>query len=303
MRLDFNQSNGVVCFGEILWDMLPHATLPGGAPMNVAYHLNKLGINASLISKTGDDTWGQDLRTILSEAAIDTKYTQIDSVLETGKVLASVGANHEVTYDIKQPVAWDAIEINNQILDAVARSSYFVYGSLASRSPKSYQTLLALKEVAAKQVFDINLRAPHYSRNIIETLLSGVHLLKMNEAELALVASWYFEGLTVKDQIKTIRDRFNIHKIVVTLGAAGAIYYENDNFFQAPTFSITVADTIGSGDAFLAGFLQGLLHQKKPSEALAYAAALGALVATQHGACPNYNSAQIDAMLAKALVV
>lgn len=303
MRLDFNQSNGVVCFGEILWDMLPHATLPGGAPMNVAYHLNKLGINASLISKTGDDTWGQGLRTILSEAAIDTKYTQIDSVLETGKVLASVGANHEVTYDIKQPVAWDAIEINNQILDAVARSSYFVYGSLASRSPKSYQTLLALKEVAAKQVFDINLRAPHYSRNIIETLLSGVHLLKMNEAELALVASWYFEGLTVKDQIKTIRDRFNIHKIVVTLGAAGAIYYENDNFFQAPTFSITVADTIGSGDAFLAGFLQGLLHQKKPSEALAYAAALGALVATQHGACPNYNSAQIDAMLAKALVV
>lgn len=303
MRLDFNQSNGVVCFGEILWDMLPHATLPGGAPMNVAYHLNKLGINASLISKTGDDTWGQDLRTILSEAAIDTKYTQIDSVLETGKVLASVGANHEVTYDIKQPVAWDAIEINNQILDAVARSSYFVYGSLASRSPKSYQTLLALKEVAAKQVFDINLRAPHYSRNIIETLLSGVHLLKMNEAELALVASWYFEGLTVKDQIKTIRDRFNIHKIVVTLGAAGAIYYENDNFFQAPTFSITVADTIGSGDAFLAGFLQGLLNQKKPSEALAYAAALGALVATQHGACPNYNSAQIDAMLVKALVV
>lgn len=303
MRLDFNQSNGVVCFGEILWDMLPHATLPGGAPMNVAYHLNKLGINASLISKTGDDTWGQDLRTILSEAAIDTKYTQMDSVLETGKVLASVGANHEVTYDIKQPVAWDAIEINNQILDAVARSSYFVYGSLASRSPKSYQTLLALKEVAAKQVFDINLRAPHYSRNIIETLLFGVHLLKMNEAELALVASWYFEGLTVKDQIKTIRDRFNIHKIVVTLGASGAIYYENDNFFQAPTFSITVADTIGSGDAFLAGFLQGLLHLKKPSEALAYAAALGALVATQHGACPNYNSAQIDAMLAKALVV
>lgn len=301
--MDFNQSSGVVCFGEILWDMLPHATLPGGAPMNVAYHLNKLGVNASLISKIGDDTWGQDLRTVLNEAAIDTKYTQMDPVLETGKVLASVGANHEVTYEIKQPVAWDAIEINNQILDAVARSSYFVYGSLASRSPKSYQTLLALKEVAAKQVFDINIRAPHYSRNTVETLLSGVHLLKMNEAELALVASWYFEGLTFKDQIKTIRDRFNIHKIVVTLGAAGAIYYENDNFFQAPTFSITVADTIGSGDAFLAGFLQGLLHQKKPSEALAYAAALGALVATQHGACPNYNSAQIDAMLVKALVV
>ena len=301
--MNSDQSNGVVCFGEILWDMLPHATLPGGAPMNVAYHLNKLGVTASLISKIGDDTWGQDLRTVLSEASIDTKFTQIDSVLETGKVLASVGANHEVTYEIKQPVAWDAIEINNQILDAVARSSYFVYGSLASRSPKSYQTLLALKEVAAKQVFDINLRAPHYSRNIIETLLSGVHLLKMNEAELALVASWYFEGLTVKDQIKTIRDRFNIHKIVVTLGAAGAIYFENDNFFQAPTFSITVADTIGSGDAFLAGFLHGQLHQKKPSEALAYAAALGALVATQHGACPNYYSAQIDAMLAKALVV
>ncbi|MDB5205493.1 MAG: hypothetical protein JWR72_568, partial [Flavisolibacter sp.] len=55
----------VVCFGEVLWDILPSGPLPGGAPMNVAYHLKKLGINPALITKVGRDDYGRKLTAIL----------------------------------------------------------------------------------------------------------------------------------------------------------------------------------------------------------------------------------------------
>ncbi len=45
----------VVCFGETLWDVLPDGKQPGGAPMNVAYHLGKLGKNPAVISRVGKD--------------------------------------------------------------------------------------------------------------------------------------------------------------------------------------------------------------------------------------------------------
>ena len=45
----------VVCFGEILWDILPDRKMPGGAPMNVAYHLNQLGVPTAMISRVGTD--------------------------------------------------------------------------------------------------------------------------------------------------------------------------------------------------------------------------------------------------------
>ena len=56
-----NNAYKVVCFGETLWDILPHAKLPGGAPMNVAYHLYKLGKNPAIISRIGKDELGKEL--------------------------------------------------------------------------------------------------------------------------------------------------------------------------------------------------------------------------------------------------
>src|SRR5215204_40465 len=120
-----------ICFGEILWDLLPWGEKPGGAPMNVAYHLQKLGLNTSLISRTGNDERGGALHHLLSTTGIDTRFMQIDREHKTGIVNATVQANNEVTYDIVYPVAWDFIEWERALSDIVAQSSFFVYGSLA----------------------------------------------------------------------------------------------------------------------------------------------------------------------------
>src|SRR5215210_5874429 len=124
----------VVCFGEVLWDILPSGALPGGAPMNVAYHLKKLGTNPALITKIGTDDYGKKLVNILSDAGVTTEYFQVDYERPTGLVYANVNNHHEVVYDIVYPSAWDFIEWNDEFSALLQQAGYFVYGSLTSRN-------------------------------------------------------------------------------------------------------------------------------------------------------------------------
>src|SRR3982751_1498821 len=100
----------VVCFGEVLWDILPQGALPGGAPMNVAYHLKKLGNNPALITNIGLDDYGKKLVGLLEASGVSTEYFHIDYNHSTGLVYAKPNEHNEVTYDIVYPVAWDFIE-------------------------------------------------------------------------------------------------------------------------------------------------------------------------------------------------
>jgi sugar/nucleoside kinase (ribokinase family) len=70
----------IVCFGEVLWDILPTGAVPGGAPMNVAYHLQKLNKNPALITRIGIDKRGQDLMNIFSQQDVCTDFFQVDTV-------------------------------------------------------------------------------------------------------------------------------------------------------------------------------------------------------------------------------
>ena len=140
--------NNIVCFGEILWDVLPAGVMPGGAPMNVAYHLKKLKREPKLITRVGHDEWGKELIQLMEKNEISTDYFQIDYDLGTGKVIANVFDSSNVTYDIIAPVAWDQIQWDNSFEGLVADCDYFVFGSLATRNQKSRQTLYGLLELA-----------------------------------------------------------------------------------------------------------------------------------------------------------
>ena len=134
----------VVCFGEILWDVLPTGTVPGGAPMNVAYHLKKLGNEPALITRIGNDDWGKNLLAVINEHNISNDFFQLDNLLETGKVHAAIGANNEVVYDIVKPVAWDNIQWDKNFETLLANAAYFVFGSLAARSEGPGQTKVGI---------------------------------------------------------------------------------------------------------------------------------------------------------------
>jgi len=289
--------NPIVCFGEILWDVFPKRSLPGGAPLNVAYHLRKLGGYPALISRFGMDEAGKKLINLVDGYGIGTEHFQLDAEWPTGKVIASVQEDYEVIYDIIHPVAWDYIQWEDGYEKIVSQAPYFVFGSLATRSPVSRNTLYRLLSAAPCRVLDANLRPPHYSREVIEKLFIGLHLLKLNRSELELITGWFSSYQSVAERIQVLQDRFHIPHIVVTNGRHGAVFNVEGVLYEHPGFNVRVVDTVGSGDSFLAALLTQLSAGETPGDALRFANATGALVASKKGACPDYHMEEIDDLI------
>jgi fructokinase len=286
-----------VCFGEILWDVLPSATRPGGAPMNVAFHLQTLGFSAALISKVGKDAAGAKLLKVLDNFSMPADYLQTDVQHATGVVNATVKESNEVEYEIVYPVAWDFIEYEKSLVSLVQNASYFIFGSLAARNEISRNTLFRLLEAANTKVFDINLRPPHFNKTTVERLLSKADVVKLNEHELKLVSGWLGVYADTRDQVNSVQQQYNLKTVLVTKGDKGALVKYKDDWFSHDGYKVKVADTVGSGDAFLAGLLFQLENKKTISEALPFANAVGAFVATQSGACPSYNLSDIHQLM------
>jgi fructokinase len=297
-----NESFDAVCFGEVLWDVLPSGAKPGGAPMNVAYHLQKLGISTALISKVGNDDRGTVLLNVLQKSGLTTRYVQTDPDHSTGLVNATLQANNEVSYDIVHPVAWDFIVWEEKLNDLVKSASFFIYGSLAARNAVSSQTLRQLIASAQTKVVDINLRPPHFSKELVESLLKDADIVKLNEHELALITGWYSGLQKEEDQVKFLQDHFFVSTLVVTRGGRGALVCTGGEILFHPGYKVTVADTIGSGDAFLAAFLYQTRQGANPEDRLQFANKLGAFIASRQGACPSYSLEEVMGMGTKDAV-
>jgi fructokinase len=278
-----------ICYGEILWDMLPDGPQPGGAPLNVAYHLNNLGVTASIVSRIGNDNNGDKLEALLDEWRIKKHMLQRDVIHPTSEVIASMNNGNEVSYEIVYPVAWDFIDQVDEIKKQLTPSTYLIYGSLASRHNVSRDTLLEVLECDAIKVFDINLRPPFVNRDLLESLLFKANIVKFNQAELEMAQAFFGGSFSNEaSQIKFIQGKFNIPEIVVTKGEFGASYYKRDGVYHAWGTEVKVKDTIGSGDAFLAAFIANHYLKQKPQTIINNAVAMGAFIATKKGGCPDY---------------
>ncbi len=287
----------IICFGEMLWDVLPDKELPGGAPVNAAYHLQKLGQQVAVISRVGNDDYGRRLLTLLRDNHLTTEYVQQDTAHPTGSVLAQPISDHDVEYTFVYPVAWDFIEWQPAHEELLQQAGYLVFGSLAARDEVSAATLDKLLQSPLKKVLDINLRPPHFTQEQLLKLMKRCDILKLNAAELELISSWSGELQTKQEKVQAIAREYNIPIIIVTMGGEGAMLYMHGQLYTHPGFKIQVADTIGSGDAFLAGFLSSLIQGRSPEHCLAYANATGALVASRSGGQPAYDIAEVESLL------
>jgi len=283
----------VACFGEALWDILPSGALPGGAIMNVAYHLKKMGASPALITKIGYDDHGKKLVNYLTENGLGVEYFDIDYEHPTGVVYARMNDPREVTYDIVYPSAWDFINLGSDSVELVKKADFFVYGSLTSRSKTSCDTLYQLLDAANTKALDINLRPPYFNRNAIRDLLQKADILKMNISELELVTGWFSDFKNPEDRMKLLQERFNIQTIIVTFGEDGALVRNKENIYRHKGFKVDVVDTIGSGDSFLAGFIYQQLIGATIERSLEFASCMGAFTATRSSACPNYTMDEV----------
>ncbi len=287
-------SHKVVIFGEMLWDCLPSGPVAGGAPMNVALNLHQLGLNSRLISAIGNDTDGQNLLEFLNSFEIPTDLIQTNFEYETSRVLVDNSDPENIKYTIVSPVAWDFIQWNEEMDQAVEDADAFVFGSLGVRNTESLKTLLHLLRHSVLRVFDANLRPPFYDFEVIETLLGYADVLKINEDELVIFADYFKTEPTVESLCAHLDQHFPMEIICVTRGSKGALIYQKGVITEHPGYKVKVEDSIGAGDAFLSGFVKTYLDDKSPEEILDFACKLGAFVATQKGGTPRYSAERFD---------
>ncbi len=262
----------ILAFGEVLIDGLPSGDVPGGAPMNVAVHAARLGSRSALISSVGDDPDGQHLRSFLTSHGVAPDYLALSAV-PTGRVRVDLNAAGSPAYTILAPAAWDHIPATGPSLTAAATARYFVYGTLAARHPDSRASLLAHLERAAFPVLDLNLRPPFDDLVALDPLLRAARGLKVNDEELARLGGTPATTLT----------RWHLDWLCVTHGSDGASFHTPTGSWHVPAVPVQVVDTVGAGDAFLAGLLVALGNGLPPAEALTAGAREGARVAGQRG--------------------
>ena len=293
----------IACFGEMLWDVLPTGRQPGGAPLNVAVHLHNFGLEAQIISRVGHDDLGAELLAFVESKGISACYVQRGETHLTGVVKANVSDHMEVTYQIVKPVAWDYIQYNDALSELVETAEVFVFGSLAARQAPSRETLYRLLQQAKLKVFDVNLRPPHYSRDVVTYLLKQADVVKLNHHELAEIMDWFGVSSDEETALRWLAERFQLQAVCVTKGANGAILWVEQQLYRSPGIAVQVQDTIGSGDAFLAALLRGWLAGQPPADYLAFACAAGSLVASYQGATPAISEAQVRDLAATAFSV
>jgi fructokinase len=292
--MDFKNKK-VLCLGEVLWDMLPSGPKAGGAPMNVAIHLKKFGVDVAMVSRVGNDAQGDKLKTFMEQAGLSTQFIQVDDKLDTSEVLVHFDENNSPSYEICMPVAWDNIQLTDSLMDLASDSGIVVLGTLALRSKATRDAILPLLDKNGLVLADINLRKPFDTREIVEMVLHRADIVKLNDDEIQVIAAWY--NRNDKDErslMRWIAEHFNCQIVIVTRGENGAIALREGKFVEQHGFKVSVADTVGSGDAFLAGFTASLLQGKSTEEALKIACATGALVATFIGGTPDYSLKDIE---------
>lgn len=289
----------IICFGEILWDFLPRGLFLGGAPFNVAYHLKRLGLDPVFVSAVGDDVLGDEALRRVRAMGVPPDWVARIGDLPTGYVQVDLDERGDASYTIAEPVAWDRIPVGGDLIARAADADAMVFGSLAQRGTANRDSLTRLIEACAGMVvMDVNLRPPHDPPDLVRELARHADCLKMNEDEVFQLVGLARSEASLEDAMTTLSAQSACERICVTRAADGAAYLRGSEIISARSPKVTVADTVGAGDAFTAALVEALVSGAADSGDnawLARACAVGATVASMDGATPDYDPTRISA--------
>jgi fructokinase len=307
----------ILGIGELLWDIVPDGMRLGGAPANFAVMAARLGNHAAILSRIGRDDLGRQaidrLNTIIDPMPVETGFLQVDQLHETGRVTVSF-ADGEPHYTIHEPAAWDFLELSDAWVQLAARADAICFGSLAQRNQQARQTIQTLAAEASStciRVFDVNLRAPFYSAEILEESLELATVVKMNDAEAPLVldlldltieeAPGPGEALSTTVYLRAAAERLlaefpSLQMVAATRGSRGSLLVTRDEWNEHPGFPVKVADGIGAGDAFTAAMTHYMLRGADLATLNEAGNRWGGWMASQSGAMPALPDAIRDSI-------
>ena len=270
-----------VLFGEVLFDCFDDGSrVLGGAPFNVAWHLQAFGCAPLFISRVGDDPWGRKIRDTMQHWGMTTAGLQMDSTYHTGEVSITLQQG-QPKFEILPNRAYDHIQSDGL---PPMQPSLLYHGSLVLRQPESAATLDALLHKHHVPVFmDVNLRSPWWDKARISKQLTRAHWVKINDAELHQLVDGSDE---LPAKAARMMQEHDLNWILVTLGSKGAFALDQLGHLHQtePAPKIPVVDTVGAGDAFASVCILGLLHEWPLTQTLQRAQQFASLVVGQRGA-------------------
>lgn len=282
----------VVLFGEVLADIFGKQKILGGAPFNVARHLQAFGLHPVLITRTGNDALRRELLAAMADAGMDDRGIQLDVAHPTGQVKVHM-ENHGHRFEILPDQAYDYIHAGLTHMHTLAVRPQLVYfGTLAQRNTISAQALTALvRSSNAPRLLDINLREPWYDLPVIDRSLKRASMAKVNQDELDILASMFrLSGNTPQEHAAALVRRFSLDSLLVTCGEEGAWLIDNEGKMvcvDGQKTPISLVDTVGAGDGFAAVFILGTLHGWPTARILSRANAFAAALCEIRGAIPG----------------
>jgi fructokinase len=282
-----------VVFGEVLFDHFADGSrVLGGAPFNVAWHLQGFGLEPILVTAVGADAPGEEALERMRRWGMRTDGVQIDSLHPTGRVAARI-VGGEPTYEIGVEQAWDFIDPVQAGAAVASRAVPLVYhGTLALRRDRTWSALDRVKQASEAPTFvDLNLRAPWWTLDRLRWCLSTATWLKLSREELSTVTGAPLEELTDEATCfrlaREVARRYDVATVLVTRGADGSLLVAAERMASSAERTLRpseVVDTVGAGDGFSAVACVGLLERWSGQEILRRGNAFAADLCAVRGA-------------------
>jgi fructokinase len=295
----------IVSVGEILWDVIGENEYLGGAPLNFAAHAQKLGHEVFPLSGVGADKRGHKAIELLKQRGMSTEFIQVLHGKPTGTAEVELDMEGKPTFRIVRPVAYDFVDLTDDELKRIAslRPDWIYFGTLYHMSSQALDSTRKLLQAVphAQRFYDVNLRPGQWSLAAIEQLSDLATVIKLSDTEAesldATVDASEGPGNSIEHFCHRWSGRFHCKIMCVTFGERGCAILKDRKYTRTPGYQVTVADTVGAGDAFSAAFVHGL-NQGWDSDHIARCAnAVGAVVASRSGAIPDWTIAEAHELM------
>ena len=283
----------IAAIGEVLWDVFPETERLGGAPFNFSAQATRLGHEVRFVSAVAEDARGRRILDRMRELGLSTEFVGLVGNPPTGMVDVRLDAAGKPDFHLRRPAAYDAVRLDQPALKRLRdwQPNWLYFGSLHQIYPEVRDLTRSLMSAltGARKFYDVNLRPPCYTRELIEALMAAADVVKLNDDEaVELDAMFGFDARPIAAFTAHWMEKFGWQAVAVTRGAQGSAVRIGREYAEVPGFRVQVMDTVGAGDAFAAAFLHGLSHAWPPPACAEFANRLGAVVASKAGATPEW---------------
>jgi len=261
--------------------------IPGGSAANIAVGLARLGKSVGCLGKVGNDDFGKKLVSGLEAENV----TSFISVVEerTGTAIVVLTPDGENAIYVL-PGANELLSLEDVKPECMDTRIFIQTGVSGLSFETAKKNLRRAKKLGVVTCFSPSLYM--LKRPDVKDMLANTDILIFNRKEASTISG-----------TNNIKASFDIVSkqgpriIIVMLGSEGATGWFNGKIFNSPAFEVKAVDTVGAGDAFVAGFISAYLDGADYVTMLKYGCAVAALKVMREGARPLYKREDVDRFL------